>query len=298
MSYHQSESRPHRSVLRFLLSSRTGIEFTDLESGKLTPHNWIRGICRYGILPCNGMIYLPPDQCACYIQSRLTGFNAVTAKRQSDTGEKLTDDQRFVRGPAYGQVGNVAVKPSASDDWPTLRHDASRSGNTPAQIGSDLKPQWSVSLGGDLTSLVSADHKLYVGQTNTHSVICLDASSGDVLWKFMANGRVDSPPTLAKGLAVFGSMDGYVYALRVIDGQLVWRFQAAPRNCLLVSHDQLESVWPVHGSTLIEDDKVYVAAGRNSYFDGGLYLYQLDLITGKPLLTKRFYSRDSATGQR
>jgi outer membrane protein assembly factor BamB len=296
--WHHHRCYREKATTRFLLSSRTGVEFTDLESGKLTPHNWIRGVCRYGILPCNGMIYLPPDQCACYIQSRLTGFNAVTAKRQSDAEEKLTDDQRLFRGPAYGQVGSVAVKPSASDDWPTLRHDASRSGSTPAQIGPDLKRQWSVSLGGDLTSLVSAGHKLYVGQANTHSVICLDAESGAVLWKFVANGRVDSPPTLAKGLAVFGSLDGYVYALRATDGQLVWRFLAAPSNRLLVSHDQLESVWPVHGSTLVEDDKVYVAAGRNSYFDGGISLYQLDLMTGKPLLTKRYYSRDSATGQR
>ncbi len=296
--WHHHRCYREKATTRFLLSSRTGVEFTDLESGKLTPHNWIRGVCRYGILPCNGMIYLPPDQCACYIQSKLAGFNAVTAKRRSDTEEKLTDDQRLLRGPAYGQVGNVAVKPSASDDWPTLRHDASRSGSTPAQIGPDLKPQWSVSLGGDLTSLVSAGRRLYVGQTDAHSVICLDAESGAVLWKFMANGRVDSPPTLAKGLAVFGSLDGYVYALRTTDGQLVWRFQAAPRDRRLVCHDQLESVWPVHGSTLIEDDKVYVAAGRNSYFDGGICLYQLDLITGKPLLTRRFYSRDSVTGQR
>lgn len=296
--WHHHRCYREKATTRFLLSSRTGVEFTDLESGQLTPHNWIRGICRYGILPCNGMIYLPPDQCACYIQSKLTGFNAVTAKRQSDTEEKLTDDQRLFRGPAYGKVGKVAAEPSASDDWPTLRHDASRSGRTPAQIGPDLKQQWSVRLGGNLTSLVSAGQKLYVGQTDTHSVLCLDAESGAVLWKFVANGRVDSPPTLAKGLAVFGSRDGYVYALRATDGQLVWRFLAAPSDRLLVSHGQLESVWPVHGSTLIEDDKVYVAAGRNSYFDGGVCLYQLDLTSGNPLLTKRYYSRDSATGRR
>ncbi len=296
--WHHHRCYREKATTRFLLSSRTGVEFTDLESGKLTPHNWIRGVCRYGILPCNGMIYLPPDQCACYIQSRLTGFNAVIAKRRSDTEEKLTDDQRLFRGPAYGKVGNVAVKPSGSDDWPTLRHDGSRSGRTPAQISSDLKVQWSVNLGGNLTSLVCAGRKVYVGQTDTHSVVCLDADSGAVLWKFMTNGRVDSPPTLAKGLAVFGSLDGYVYALRATDGQLVWRFLAAPSDCLLVSHGQLESVWPVHGSTLVEGDKVYVAAGRNSYFDGGICLYMLGLTTGKPLLSQTYYSRDSATGQR
>ena len=86
--------------------------------------------------------------------------------------------------------------------------------------------------------------------------------------------------------------------MRATDGQLAWRFQAAPNDRRLVAHGQLESVWPVHGSTLVEDDRIYVAAGRHSYFDGGICLYQLDLATGKPLLSKRFYSRDPATGQR
>jgi len=92
---------------------------------------------------------------------------------------------------------------------------------------------------------------------------------------------VDSPPALARGLAVFGAADGYVYALRAKDGALVWRFRAAPQDTQTVAFGQLESLWPCHGSVLVEDDVVYAAAGRSSYLDGGITLYALELLSGQ-----------------
>ncbi|MCK4786124.1 MAG: hypothetical protein KAV87_20370 [Desulfobacteraceae bacterium] len=43
---------------------------------------------------------------------------------------------------------------------------------------------------------------------------------------------------------------------------------------------------------------VYFAAGRSSYLDGGIYLYKLELETGKTLLEKHYYGRDPETGKR
>ena len=45
--------------------------------------------------------------------------------------------------------------------------------------------------------------------------------------------------------------------------------------------DRVESVWPVHGSVLVQGGVAYVAAGRSSYLDGGIFLYGLDPATGK-----------------
>jgi outer membrane protein assembly factor BamB len=52
---------------------------------------------------------------------------------------------------------------------------------------------------------------------------------------------VDSPPTIYKGLALFGSADGYFYCLRLADGALVWRFRAAPLDRRTVAFGQVES---------------------------------------------------------
>jgi len=108
---------------------------------------------------------------------------------------------------------------------------------------------------------------------------------------------VDSPPTVYEGLVLFGSRDGYVYALHAADGQLVWRFRAAPVDQRLVAYGQLESVWPVHGSVLIQDGVLYCAAGRSMFLDGGLRLLRLDPKTGRLLSETVLDDRDPRTGK-
>ncbi|UCE46910.1 MAG: PQQ-like beta-propeller repeat protein, partial [Phycisphaerales bacterium] len=93
-------------------------------------------------------------------------------------------------------------------------------------------------------------------------------------------GPVDSPPTIYGSMAIFGCRDGCVYALRLSDGGLIWRFRAAPAERRTVVRDRLESVWPVHGSVLVVNGTVYFAAGHSSYLDGGIRLYGLDAATG------------------
>ena len=110
---------------------------------------------------------------------------------------------------------------------------------------------------------------------------------GKKTWTFVADGRIDSPPTISGGLCLFGTRSGFVYGLRAADGELAWRFRAGSRWRQLFSYEQLESVWPVHGSVLVDDRSasesplVYFAAGRSSHLDGGIQLYALELESGK-----------------
>jgi outer membrane protein assembly factor BamB len=93
---------------------------------------------------------------------------------------------------------------------------------------------------------------------------------------------VDSPPTIHEGrLCLFGSADGHVYCLRLSDGELVWRFLAAPADRRTVVWGQIESVWPVHGSVLVLNGVAYVSAGRSTLFDHGIELYGLNPDTGQ-----------------
>jgi len=97
------------------------------------------------------------------------------------------------------------------------------------------------------------------------------------------DARIDSPPAIQRGLAMFGCADGQVYCLRATDGAPVWRFHAAPANAHCVVRGQVESRWPVHGAVLIQNDVAYFSAGRSSFLDGGIYLYALDPATGRLL---------------
>ena len=62
---------------KYLLISRTGIEFIDIARKNWTINHWIRGACLYGIMPCNGLIYAPPHPCACYPEAKQNGFSVV-----------------------------------------------------------------------------------------------------------------------------------------------------------------------------------------------------------------------------
>jgi hypothetical protein len=136
-----------------------------------------------------------------------------------------------------------------------------------------------------------------VASIDTHTIYALDDDTGNTLWDYTVGGRVDSPPTIYKNMALLGSADGWVYALTARDGKLIWRFRAAPEDRRVFVNGQLESVWPVHGSVLVKDGVVVVAAGRSSYLDGGIRLYRLDPQTGRQIAATVIYSPDRQTGK-
>jgi outer membrane protein assembly factor BamB len=241
----------------YLLMSRAGTEFVDVRNKQWIPHHWIRGACLYGVMPANGLVYNPPHPCACYLETKLYGFNAL----------------------APASVGPRVPK---------------RAANNTRLIPAALKRGWKANVGGRLTSPVIAGGKVFVASVDTHTVHALDAASGERLWQYTANGRIDSPPTIYQGRVLFGSADGQLYCLRATDGALAWRFRAAPMDQRLTAFEQLESVWPVHGSVLVEDDVLYCVAGRSMFLDGGLHLWRLDPKTGRALSQTVLDDRDPA----
>lgn len=286
-----------KATEKYLLFSRTGIEFIDHAAEHWICHHWVRGACHYGIMPCNGLIYAPQHPCACYIEAKLYGFSAL-APGSASPRRDVPDAERLVRGPAYDASHSPSSSAASSEDWPTFRHDAQRSGvarTTVAATG--LRRTWSTKLGGDLSAPVVAAGKLFVAARDTHSVHALDAASGKQLWSFTAGGPVDSPPTIWQGRALFGSADGYVYCVRAGDGQLVWRYRAAPEDLRMMSFERLESVWPVHGSVLVLNDVLYCVAGRSMFLDGGLRLLRLDPKTGRRLSETILDDKDPGTQQ-
>jgi hypothetical protein len=98
-------------------------------------------------------------------------------------------------------------------------------------------------------------------------------------------------------LVLFGSADGRVYCLRGQDGGLVWRYLAAAEDRQIVSYQQPESVWPVHGSVLVYGEAVYGLAGRNMFFDGGMRLVRLDPRTGKKISETVLNELDPGSGK-
>ncbi|MEX2214907.1 MAG: PQQ-binding-like beta-propeller repeat protein [Phycisphaeraceae bacterium] len=281
---------------RFILPSRTGIEFVDFKSKDWTINHWVRGGCLYGVLPCNGLLYAPPNDCACFPEAKLYGINALAPVSASrSVASKLRAGSRIEKGPAYDEP--MTDFTAGKDDWPTYRATNDRSGFTKQVVPASVEKKWEAKLGGRLSSLVVANGRVYVAQPDAHQVHALDQGTGEVVWSYTAGARVDSPPTIYKGRVLFGSNDGFVYCLRESDGALAWRFRAAPTDLRIIVFEQLESVWPVHGNILVQNDAAYFACGRSIFLDGGLRLFKLDPATGRILAEQVMDDKDPETGK-
>ncbi|HUV63195.1 MAG TPA: PQQ-binding-like beta-propeller repeat protein [Sedimentisphaerales bacterium] len=282
---HHHRCYRNKATSRFLVTSFRGLEFIDTASGDTDLNHWVRGTCRLGAMPCNGMVYVTPHPCDCYITSKLNGFMGLLPASGSDT-VGASEGPRLQKGTAYGKLVSAGRSP-ASESWPAYRHDAQRSGSTTATLPARLEPLWQVDIGGEPTSPVVADGCVIVAVKDSRRVLALNASTGRELWQYSAGGRIDAPPTIYGNRVVFGCADGHVYCLLAGDGELAWRFRAAPATRLIGAFGRLESAWPVPGSVLIKADTVYCTAGRSSFLDGGIYVWALNVATGEVVKSER-----------
>jgi len=280
---------PSKATEDYLLMSKEGVEFVDLDNWHWKIHHWIRGECLYGIMPANGLLYAPMHECACSADMKLCGLNAVAGPKMRAPSEIDVAEHRLVKGPAFGKAESSGrAKPG---DWPTFRHDPVRSGVASCPAPDAPQKQWTAAIGGRLTAPVVAGGRLYAASIDRHTLYVLDEATGEQVWTFTAEGRIDSPPTIHGGRVLFGSRDGCVYCLSAADGALVWRFRAVSEDCRLMAWEQLESVWPVHGNVLVRDGEAWFVAGRSSFLDGGLQMYRLNPATGEVLSHATFDGR-------
>jgi outer membrane protein assembly factor BamB/SAM-dependent methyltransferase len=303
---HHHRCYRNKATENFLLMGKEGVEYVDLESGAAQPHRWLRGMCLYGVMPANGLLYVPPHSCSCNPMTLVQGYWAFAPASSHAAAAVAPAAARLERGPAYGIGGQGAggqyaigsMQPTSSkspkpqfppphvSDWPMYRHDPLRSGAASCSVDAALEPCWRTKLGGKLTAPIVADGRVYLARSDAHELLAIDARQGNVVWRYHTGGPVDTPPTFYQGMLLAGCCDGSVYCLRAADGKLRWRFQAAPQARSVVAEDRLESAWPVHGSVMIHHGVAYLTAGRSSYLDGGIRFYMLDPSTGEVLNEK------------
>jgi len=282
----------NRITTRYYINSVTGgSDFLGFLTPSESPNPWIRSTCGIGPLPCNGLYYVGPPSCACCNSVMLNGFNAFATDADP---VKIEAKPALEKGPAYSEISNIQSQISESD-WPTYRHDAERTGRTKTATPATLAKRWETKLGSRVSAPVIAGGVVFVADVDGHAVCAVNAATGKLLWRFTAEGRVDSPPTFYEGLVLFGSRDGAVYCLRASDGELAWRFLPLERR-LIGAYGQVESAWPVCGSVLVQNGLAYFAAGRNSFTDGGIFVFALDARTGKVVHQRHMYGPHDEKG--
>jgi outer membrane protein assembly factor BamB len=276
-----------KATSNYLLASEAGVEFYEFKTGNQYPNHWTRSGCMSGVLPANGLLYITPHPCACFNRVEMNGLLSYDGDRNS-AAAMTKPLKRLERGPVYDAVATKAPTAPGRKGWPIYRQNVNRTGSTTDEVSAKLSCKWTVEFNAELSPVTVVGNRVFVAAVDEHKVYALDADTGKTAWTFTTGARVDTPPSITSGLAIFGSRDGWVYCVRVADGALVWRFNGTPGERLIAVKGQLESAWPIHGSVLIMATPgvnqgrpvAYFSAGRNSFLDNGIFIYGLDAMTG------------------
>lgn len=283
---------------RYIIGKMT--QFLSLDTHKSFNPGFYKNGCGVGQLPANGLTYTFPISCSCIAYIR--GFAAFAPGPAYDPDKAAAGKPApLEKGPAYGLKPKTEEAATALA-WPTFRHDNRRSGCTGEALDSNLRLLWSKTMAGQertphgrrVTPPVVAEGLVLAASPDAQQITALDAGTGELRWRYLAGGRVETPPTIYSGLCLFGANNGWVTCLRARDGELVWRFRAAPLEQRIMAYGRLESPWPVPG-VLVENGVAFFAAGRHSKIKDGILVYAADPFTGEVFWRTRVDNKRSKT---
>ena len=180
----------------------------------------------------------------------------------------------------------------SAGDWPQWRHDAARSGVSSEELPAELHLRWvrefpapRPAWPGQAELLfdrsyepVVAGKTMFVPCNVNDSVTALDTETGELRWRFFAEGPVRFAPVAWQGKVCFASDDGCLYCLDAANGNLNWRLRGAPSNRKILGNGRLISVWPARGGPVLSEGRIYFAAGLWPFM--GVFVYSLDAETG------------------
>jgi hypothetical protein len=200
----------NNATVRYIIAGM--MEFIDPVAGTQTS-TWIgRGVCSYGVLPANGLTYVFPTDCICF--PMLRGNMALAGSEQKAEEEPASADA-LEKGPVFGKPAEPENS-AGPGDWPCYRHDARRSGCASTLLPANVKQLWEKQPGGRISAPSIAGNTVYIAAIDEHRIDAMDAGSGKTRWSYCAGARVTFPPTIHKGLCIFGSQDGRVYCMHLM----------------------------------------------------------------------------------
>ncbi len=252
-----------------------------------------RAACLTGTLPAYGAGYVAQNWCNCS-PGQIPGLIAVAPI--GDAPEPTEMEEAVSPAIRAGYKGKDGDAPALTQWW-TFRGNADRSSSAACDIATNVTAAWSqkvaaasregtvkrewldylnsrltaAALSADLAILADIDH---------NELIALKRTDGAVAWRFSTAGRMNTAPTVYGDICLIGDHSGYVSAVGVKSGELLYRLRIAPEEKRMVSYGKVESVWPVVGGILVSDGKAYASAGRTQGSDGGLIVRAFVPATG------------------
>ena len=118
--------------------------------------------------------------------------------------------------------------------------------------------------------------KVFVGSMVADRLTAYDLATGRELWRDYSDGPIRLAPAAGDGRVLVVSDDGHLVCLDAESGQRLWRFQAAPTGQRVLGNARMISMWPARGAPLLLDGIVYFGAGIWPMHGTFVYALQAD----------------------
>ncbi len=181
-------------------------------------------------------------------------------------------------------------------DWPMLRSNPNRTAASNLQLSDELylswihhfsqrEQTWDDQINNDrmrfdrLFEPIVIGKTLYIGFNDCDKVMAIDTESGEIKWTFFTDGPVRLPMAGNSDKIYFTSDDGFLYCLNAKSGNLIWKFLGTPSLKKIIGNKRLISMWPARGGVVLEDNRIYFAAGIWPFM--GTFIYALNAETGQ-----------------
>lgn len=125
--------------------------------------------------------------------------------------------------------------------------------------------------------------RIFVPSTVNDSVAAYDSETGELQWRFFADGPVRFAPVGYEGRVYFVSDDGYLYCVSAEAGKLQWKVNGGPAERKVLGNHRLVSTWPARGGPVVHEGRVYFCASIWSFM--GIFIHAVDAATGEIVWT-------------
>ena len=166
------------------------------------------------VLSATGVTITEPEDWTAYNLDELPGIRAIV------------ENENVIPDSVHYSLNSAAVVtiPRLNTDWPTYMQNFQNHGYSESPAVTDNTILWTAPITGDLHEFptpVVVDGLVYYPQDNSgDSLYCLDAATGEIIWKYWVGGT-DDAVTVADGWVYTASGDS-IYCLDAITGQLNW----------------------------------------------------------------------------
>jgi len=141
--------------------------------------------------------------------------------------------------PALGTTNTVMKYKSTNyegiDWWEMAHHDSCNSGYSTSKAPNTNNVLWIYTAEDFVrTSPAIVDNKVYFGTgisfySEADSMLCLDAETGEEIWKLYFNSGMTSSPAVFDKKVYFGADKG-VYCVNADDGDILWIYETSDYN--------------------------------------------------------------------